>query len=68
MRVKITEVGLLAVEALDGARTHRSWWVARGAVESVRRTNGKAELTLTGNIKAPVSRSFAPALREAGWF
>ena len=67
IRMRMSDA-LLAVDQLDGARTHRSWWVARGAVESVRRSNGKAELTLTGNIKAPVSRSFAPALRAAGWF
>ena len=53
---------------LDGARTHRSWWVAREAVQSVARKDGRAELTLPGGVIAPVSRSAYPELRDAGWF
>ncbi|WP_300530321.1 LytTR family DNA-binding domain-containing protein [Maricaulis sp.] len=67
IRMRMSDA-LPAVAALDGAQTHRSWWVARDAVEGVRRGNGKAELSLSGAVTAPVSRSFAPALREAGWF
>ncbi len=59
---------IAAVEALDGARTHRSWWVARGAVDKVERGDGRAVLTLTNGLEAPVSRTYAPALREAGWY
>ena len=53
---------------LDGAQTHRSWWVARDAVRAVARGDGRATLTLDGGLKAPVSRAHAPALRAAGWF
>ena len=56
------------LEGIEGAQTHRSWWVARGAVEDTRRTDGRAVLTLTGGVEAPVSRAYAKALREAGWF
>lgn len=59
---------LVAVAELDGARTHRSWWVARRAVERVRKFEGKAELTLRSGVIVPVSRSYAPGLRKAGWF
>lgn len=59
---------LVAVARLDGARTHRSWWVARQAVERVRKFEGKAELTLRNGVIAPVSRSYAPGLRKSGWF
>ena len=59
---------IAAVEALDGARTHRSWWVARNAVERVSRGDGRAVLTLSNGLEAPVSRTYAPALREAGWY
>ena len=59
---------IAAVEALDGARTHRSWWVARDAVERVSRGDGRAVLTLSNGLEAPVSRTYAPALREAGWY
>jgi len=53
---------------LEGGQTHRSWWVAKGAVRGVRRGNGRAVLTLAGGVEAPVSRSFAPALRADGWY
>lgn len=53
---------------LEGARTHRSWWVARDAVIEVSRGDGRARLTLTGGLEAPVSRRYARALRAAGWY
>lgn len=56
------------LEGLGGARTHRSWWVARQAVAEVRRSDGRAVLVLRSGVEAPVSRSYAPGLREAGWF
>lgn len=57
------------LEGLEGARTHRSWWVARDAVASVARGDGRAALTLDGGaLIAPVSRRYAKALREAGWW
>jgi len=59
---------ITAVEALDGARTHRSWWVAREAVQSAERGDGRAKLVLTDALTAPVSRTYAPKLREAGWY
>ena len=59
---------LAAVDALDGARTHRSWWVARAAVKGVSRGDGRAVLTLSNDLEAPVSRTYAPQLREAGWY
>ncbi len=56
------------LEGIEGAQTHRSWWVARDAVEDARRGDGRATLTLRGGVEAPVSRAYAKALREAGWF
>ncbi|MBU1539091.1 MAG: LytTR family transcriptional regulator DNA-binding domain-containing protein [Alphaproteobacteria bacterium] len=56
------------MEGLEGARTHRSWWVARDAVREVKRGDGRATLTLEGGVVAPVSRRYARALREAGWY
>lgn len=56
------------LEGLEGAQVHRSWWVARPAVAGARRGDGKATLTLTGGVEAPVSRAYAKALRDAGWF
>jgi hypothetical protein len=56
------------LEGIEGAQTHRSWWVAKAAVTDARRADGRAVLTLTDGVQAPVSRSHAGALREAGWF
>ena len=61
-------------EALDelagahGYQTHRSWWVAGDAIETVRWRRGVGEARLIGDVVAPVSRTHAPALRAAGWF
>lgn len=59
---------LKELEGLEGAQTHRSWWVARGAVVSVSRGDGRAVLTLDGGLRVPVSRRHARALRAAGWW
>lgn len=59
---------LVELEGLEGAQTHRSWWVAREAVRDVRRRDGRATLILDGGLEAPVSRRYARALREAGWY
>ena len=56
------------LEGIEGAQTHRSWWVARAAVTDARRSDGRAVLTLKTGIEVPVSRSYAGALRDAGWF
>lgn len=56
------------LEGIEGAQTHRSWWVAKDAVETARRGDGRATLSLRGGIEAPVSRAYAKALRDAGWF
>jgi hypothetical protein len=56
------------LEGIEGAQTHRSWWVAREAVTDARRGDGRAVLSLTNGVEAPVSRAYARALREAGWF
>lgn len=50
-----------------GARVHRSWWVARDAVQAVRQQSGRMELALPGDISAPVSRAMQPVLRSQGW-
>ncbi|KQY88080.1 MULTISPECIES: LytTR family DNA-binding domain-containing protein [unclassified Brevundimonas] len=59
---------LAELEGLEGAQTHRSWWVAKDAVRGVSRRDGRATLTLEGGLEAPVSRRYARALREAGWY
>ena len=56
------------LEGVEGAQTHRSWWVAKAAVADAERMDGRAVLTLKDGAEVPVSRGFAKALRAAGWF
>jgi hypothetical protein len=59
-----------ALESLaraHGHRLHRSWWACADAIEAVRWRRGTGEARLAGGLVAPVSRSCAAALREAGW-
>lgn len=50
-----------------GWRVHRSWWVAADAVQDVRWRRGVGEMRLVGGLTAPVSRTYGPMLKEAGW-
>lgn len=52
---------------VHGHQLHRSWWAAGDAIEEVRWQRGSGEARLAGGLTAPVSRSFAASLREAGW-
>ena len=56
------------LEGIEGARTHRSWWVAREAVSRVAREDGRVRLVLVDGAQAPVSRAYVKPLRAAGWF
>ena len=56
------------LEGLEGAQTHRSWWVAKAAVTAAKRGDGRATLTLKDGALVPVSRAYAKALREGGWY
>jgi DNA-binding LytR/AlgR family response regulator len=55
------------LENRDGLRVHRSWWVARDAVASVRRDGRTALITLSTGHEAPVARDMIAQLRTAGW-
>jgi hypothetical protein len=55
------------LKGIDGAQTHRSWWVARAAISDVRKGERSATIRLPDETEAPVSRSQARTLRERGW-
>jgi hypothetical protein len=55
------------VGGLEGLQVHRSWWVARRAVEGVIEDGRQVRLRLKGGIEAPVSRASVARLRAAGW-
>jgi len=54
-------------DALPGMQVHRSWWVADAGRDQVIRDGRKILLSLENGLQVPVSRSFQPAVREAGW-
>lgn len=51
-----------------GWRIHRSHWVAEGGVANIRREGGKTFIVTSDDSELPVSRTYLPALREAGLF
>jgi len=51
----------------QGLQVHRSWWVSRAAVASVRRIGRTAELTLVDGTLVPVARDMMPRLRALQW-
>lgn len=65
MRMKDAVAELAEV---DGRQVHRSYWVARAAVRQSWRAGRKRRLALDNGLEVPVSDSFAPALKAAGWF
>ncbi|RGP41422.1 hypothetical protein BPTFM16_01728 [Altererythrobacter insulae] len=58
---------VIELDGLDGMQVHRSWWVARGAVENVLREGRNVRLKLDTGVEAPVSRANVQVLKEAGW-
>jgi LytTr DNA-binding domain-containing protein len=59
---------LLELANLAGYQTHRSWWVAAGAIEAARWRRGRGELRLTCGLTVPVSRTYTAVLKREGWF
>lgn len=58
---------LAELDGADGLQVHRSWWVARGALDAVTREAGKPVLRLRNGLSVPVSRSFRADVKAAGW-
>lgn len=58
---------MVELEGVEGLQTHRSWWVARSAVDDVKREGRNVKLVLAGGLEAPVSRANVSALKKAGW-
>lgn len=55
------------LEGAPGLQVHRSWWVAKAAVASVRREGRDLVLVLQDGSRAPVGRSRIADLRSLGW-
>lgn len=54
------------LDGVEGAQVHRSYWVARKAVEGAVRRNGQHYVTLTDGSEVPVSRSYRRNAESAG--
>lgn len=52
---------------VEGLQTHRSWWVARQGLADVVKGDGRLVLKLKSGAEAPVSRTYAKAVKDAGW-
>jgi DNA-binding LytR/AlgR family response regulator len=52
---------------IEGTQVHRSWWVARHAVATVKRDGKTATLTLSTKVEVPVARDRVADLKAAGW-
>jgi len=53
--------------ALQGMQTHRSWWVAKQGLAGAATGDGRVTLKLKSGAEAPVSRTYAKAVKDAGW-
>ncbi len=58
---------LAELDGADGMQVHRSYWVARDAIEAIERKGRKVILVLKNGLHVPVSESFLPAVRDANW-
>lgn len=58
---------LRELEGHDGRQVHRSYWVARTALAEARRDGRKTLLRLTNGLEVPVSQTYLPELKAAGW-
>ncbi len=48
-----------------GLQTHRSWWVAKSAIISLKKDGRKTFLILANQLEVPVSRTFVEAVKAA---
>ena len=58
---------LAGLEGADGLQVHRSYWVAGKAVASAAQDGKRVSLKLENGLVVPVSRTYLPAVRKAGW-
>ena len=55
------------IDDAAGMRVHRSWWVAKAAVEGQARAGSRVELAVKGGLMVPVSRALHGAMRDPAW-
>ena len=55
------------MDGIDGLQVHRSWWVARKAVDGTVVDGRNLRVRLVNGVMAPVARSAVATVRAAGW-
>jgi hypothetical protein len=55
------------LDGLEGAQTHRSWWVAKAAITAIERDGRSISLKLSNGLTAPVARNSVTLLEQKGW-
>lgn len=55
------------LHAVDGQQVHRSWWVARTAVDESRMDGNRLLLVLRNGLRVPVSKDRRAILEAKGW-
>jgi DNA-binding LytR/AlgR family response regulator len=58
---------LLRLSDAIGRQVHRSHWVSQHTVAAIERNGHRTWLVLISGARIPVSRTYLPALRQAGW-
>lgn len=58
---------LAMAAATEGVQVHRSWWVARAAVDRIDRKGSSAQIAIRGGVSVPVARRRMLLLRRCGW-
>lgn len=53
---------------VEGLQIHRSWWVAKAAIDDIKPKGRAAEITLRSGGIAPVSRSGFKTIKDMGWY
>jgi hypothetical protein len=51
----------------NGLQVHRSWWVARSAVQRVEANERRLRILVRGELRVPVGSSFLAMVRQAGF-
>ncbi len=55
------------IDNIDGYQIHRSWWVARHAVNTSKRDGRNLRLILRNGLEVPVSKPNVAKLKQLGW-
>ena len=58
---------MMAMGGRPGLQVHRSWWVARDAVQAWEQDGRSIALILVDGLRVPVARHRVASLRAAGW-